>query len=273
MTAISQANPARSCRPALSWEPLLATAGLLLALTMIPTGWLALTDPRTLDGVNVWIKPLKFMASVSLFWLTGAWVFSHLPSGFRQSLAGRYTVWVSLIAGLLEIAYITLQASRAEASHFNYSSPTSSVLYSLMAVGAVSMTSTSLVQGIAVLRTRAGDLAPPVRTALGWGLVLTFLLGTLTGGYMGSQPGHFVGIPTDLQGLPLLGWSTTAGDLRPAHFFGMHAAQILPVLIWVIALGSPTWARRLPVPLALAYAALTLAILAQAMAGKPLIAL
>ena len=213
------------------------------------------------------------MASVSLFWLTGAWVFSQLPPGFRQSLAGRYTIWVSVVAGLLEVAYITLQASRAEASHFNYSSLTSSVLYILMAVGAVSMTSTALVQGIAVLRTRAGDLIPPVRTALGWGLVLTFLLGTLTGGYMGSQPGHFVGIPTDLHGLPLLGWSTTAGDLRPAHFFGMHAAQILPVLIWVIALASPGWARRLPVPLALAYCALTLAILAQAMAGRPLIAL
>jgi hypothetical protein len=273
MTAINHAQPARSSRPALPWEPVLATAGLLLALTMIPAGWLALTDPRTLDGVNVWIKPIKFMASVSLFWMTGAWVFSQLPPGFRQSLAGRYTVWVSLVAGLLEVAYITFQASRAEASHFNYSSLTSSVLYILMAVGAVSMTSTALVQGIAVLRTRAGDLIPPVRTALGWGLVLTFLLGTLTGGYMGSQPGHFVGTPTDLQGLPLLGWSTTAGDLRPAHFFGMHAAQILPVVIWTIALASPTWARRLPIPLALAYAALTLATLGQAMAGRPLIAL
>jgi hypothetical protein len=273
MTTVTDISLARRANPARGWEPVLATAGALLALAMIPTAWLALTDPRTLEGVNVWIKPLKFMASVSLFWLMGSWVFTALKPGFRHSLAGRYVVWVSLAGGLFEILYITWRAARGEASHFNYSSPVSSALYILMAVGAVSMTSTTLVQGIAVLRSKAGDLSSSVRNALGWGLILTFLLGTLTGGYMGGQPGHFVGAPVDPQGLPLLGWSTTVGDLRPAHFLGMHAAQILPLLVWMLSRLSPVWAGRMLAPVAAGYAALTLAVLAQAIAGRPLIAL
>lgn len=273
MTAAAEINVSGRASPARGWEPVLATAGILLALAMVPTAWLALTDPRTFDGVGVWIKPLKFMASVSLFWLMGSWVFTTLGPGFRHSLAGRYAVWVSLSGGLFEILYITLQAARGAASHFNYSSPISGALYILMAVGAVSMTSTTVVQGIAVLRSKAGDLIPPVRNALGWGLILTFLLGTLTGGYMGGQPGHFVGTPADPQGLPLLGWSTTVGDLRPAHFLGMHAAQILPLLVWILSSISAAWAGRLLAPLAIGYTALTLAVLAQAIAGQPLIAL
>lgn len=43
---------------------------------------------------------------------------------------------------------------------------------------------------------------------------------------MGS---HWIGgDQTDATGIPLLGWSTTGGDLRPAHFLGMHVMQILP---------------------------------------------
>ena len=52
--------------PALGWrerEPRLFAFGLLMLVLMLPAGLALGLDDRTLRGVNVWIKPLKFMAA------------------------------------------------------------------------------------------------------------------------------------------------------------------------------------------------------------------
>ena len=73
----------------------------------------------------------------------------------------------------------------------------------------------------------------PVQWAIlmGWIVVIA---GSWVGGQMIGQLSHNVGVPDGGAGLPLVNWSTVGGDLRVAHFFGLHGIQIIPLFaVWV----------------------------------------
>jgi hypothetical protein len=99
------------------------------------------------------------------------------------------------------------------------------------------------------------------------------VLGTLAGAYVSAQTGHHVGGSlTDAQGLPVVHWSRDGGDLRVAHFFGLHAMHVLPVVAWLAArLAAPGTARLGLNAFAAAYAGLTVLTFAQAVMGRPFI--
>ena len=44
-----------------------------------------------------------------------------------------------------------------------------------------------------------------------------------------------MGAPDGGRGLPITGWSADHGDLRIAHFIGMHGLQVIPLLAWWMA--------------------------------------
>jgi hypothetical protein len=90
---------------------------------------------------------------------------------------------------------------------------------------------------------------------------------------------HTVGAPDGGPGLPVTGWSADHGDLRVAHFLGMHGLQILPLLAWWMArrrshgepgqvAGDDRTQRNLVFAMAASYLALFGLILWQAFRGQ-----
>lgn len=239
--------PAQRIRLASGWiarlleaAPLLAWAGLALMLSSLPTLLMALVDPRQFQGLSVWIKPWKFQVSTATFLWTLAWVLAWLPAAQRSGWWARGLSGVAVGSAMFEVVYITWQAAWGRASHFNVATPMDTTMYALMGVGAVLLSSTALVLGVLVLRSRRFALSDDLRLAIGWGLVLSFLLGTGFGAYLSSQPGHWVGgLPSDANGMLLTGWSRGGGDLRVAHFFGIHAVHFLVAWVWLVGRARP----------------------------------
>jgi hypothetical protein len=176
-------------------EPYLVTTGLVLWLSMIPTALCYLLEDRTINGVNVWLKPLKFEFSLGLFALTLAFFMPMASTAFRKAWAGRFVVWGFIVASLFEVIYISWRASMGQASHFNIDTVAGQILYPLMGLGAVTLTLSAPVLAWGIMRKDAPPAEPVYRLAVVLGLVLTFLLGVGPGFVMASNLTHAIGVP------------------------------------------------------------------------------
>ena len=242
---------------------------LMAAMTLVLT-WL---DPRVFQGVSTWAKPLKFQLSTGVYLLTLAWFMAWLPDDKRQTRLGRYVVWSAVGAGIFEVVYITWQGAFGMASHYNRTSTFYASMYTLMGVGAVILTTASLALAVLIARSPAYALPRAIKHAVVLGLVLTFVLGTGFGAYLGAQrAGHWVGgALTDAGGLPLFNWSRSGGDLRVAHFFGIHAMHFVPAIAALAAAARLPGAKHVASTWlsAAAFSALTVWTFVQAAQGKP----
>ncbi|MGE0617052.1 MAG: hypothetical protein AB7P04_15585, partial [Bacteriovoracia bacterium] len=184
-------------------------------------------DSRQVTGLNPWFKPLKFDLSILIYAATMAWVIRGFSEPWRRSVGRQIAVcmWV-------EIVLIYIQAARGVGSHFNVAHPLDGAVFTVM--GLFILYNTLQIARVAWAWFRRPPAAPPIyRLAVRWGLV-SLLIGSALGGYMSAQMGHTVGAPDGGPGLPWLNWSTQAGDLRVAHFFGLHGIQIFLILgLWL----------------------------------------
>ncbi|HSP74680.1 MAG TPA: hypothetical protein VLO31_00515 [Cryobacterium sp.] len=207
-----------------------------------------LVDHRTLTGAPIWAKPLKFSISVLVYALTLAWL---LPLLRRRHLA--WWIGTAAMAALaIEMVVIVGAAWVGVTSHFNVSTSLASVLWSVMAFSIVVVWLATLILAFLLFRADLGDPARSLAVRAGAliavvGMGLAFLMTGPTAAQLDSFQGiagaHTVGVPDGGPGLPLLGWSTVAGDLRIPHFVGMHALQLLPLAALLLEL----LARRVPV--------------------------
>ncbi len=257
----------RSASPALFC---VATASLLASVLTLAVMW---ADPRTPQGASVWLKPWKFQFSFGIYALTLTLFMVWLPAPALRTRAVRFVVWAAIVSGLFEVIYITWQGARGLPSHFYRTDRFYAVMYTLMGVGAVVLTSSALVLGIVIARERAYALAPAIKLSIVLGLVLTFVLGAGFGGYLGGQAsGHWVGgVKSDAGGLPIVGWARGGGDLRVAHFFGIHAMHFVPAFAaaWS-AVSLPNRGARAAVwAFALVFSGVRVFTFVQAVQGRP----
>lgn len=254
-------------------QPQLANAALLALLALAPVLIALGLDARTINGINVWIKPAKFLVSFIVYYATLAWVFGYLPRATQASRAGRFVIDAALFVGLLEMLWLLLAAAHGVPAHFNRTSLAWGAAYSLAGVGSLVLIAVILVQGIMVARAPAGSLPPALRAGLVLGSGIAFAATLVTAGFLAAGTGHWVGgVPSDAGGLALMGWSRSGGDLRVAHFFALHAQQAIPLLgMALVAAGRPR--ARVAVWLgAIAYVGLIAFTFVQALGGEPFLA-
>lgn len=243
------------------------------ALLLLCLAWAAV-DPRTIGGDGVWLKPAKFALSFVVTFGTLALVEARLSRGVADGWLLRGTTAAMSVAFAFEMAYIVWRAARGEASHFNVGTEFGALMYQLMGLGALVLVLGIGVYGVAALRDTAARMTPGLRWAVAVGLILTVILTLPTAGFLGGNGGHLVGTPPPGgRSWPLLGWSGTVGDLRPAHFLALHAMQAVPLYALWRERGGREITRTEVAGAAAAWALLTVLVFAIAIAGYPLIPL
>lgn len=199
------------------------------------TGWLHLAllaillsiypfDDRTILGVERWIKPMKFCTSIVIYVWTLAWYLRYLTEKQR---AVRVITWGVSISMVMEIAGIIAQAARGTTSHYNVTTPVNAIVFAVMGL-MIAFNSLLVIYTLMLFSLQEPQIPRSYLWGIRWGLFI-FLLASLEGGLMIRHMAHTVGAPDGGLGLPFVNWSREHGDLRVAHFAGMHALQILPL--------------------------------------------
>lgn len=238
-------------------EPLFyfGIANFILALIFLG---LTLIFTTQVAGVNAWYKPFKFAFSIALYAITIAWFVWYLPS-FNTTL---FNFAVIALLGF-EIVYIALQAARGQLSHFNISSPLYSALYTSMALAATAISLYTAYIGFLFFKNSFPTLPAYYLWSIRVAIIL-FVVFSLEGFLMGSRLSHTIGGKDGSTGLPLVNWSYKYGDPRIAHFIGMHALQVLPLLSFYLLKNT-----KATIIAGALYGMLALFTLLQALNGKP----
>jgi hypothetical protein len=255
-----------------SASPVLYYCGMAHLALFISLIIVSAIDHRQLLGVNLWIKPLKFAISIAIYCMSWPLFLQYLPFGRLKRRFARFTTF----ALSFEMLAIGSQAAKGELSHYNQSGIYNQVVFALMGLVIVSQTFLALYVGIRFFAVKADQLGTAARVnttwispALLWSIRLGIIMScffALEGGVMASRLSHTVGAADGGQGLPILNWSRVAGDLRIAHFMGMHALQVIPLFTVLTGVKK----ARPAILFSACYFILVSLLLVNALMGRPL---
>ncbi len=212
-------------------------------------------------GTNAWFKPFKFLLSTTIFVWSMGWYLQYLddtPSVMWYS-------WGMILLLNFENVYIMYQASQGEMSHFNLTTPFKSAMFNLMGFAAACISFWTAYIGFLFFSDKVADIPAGYLWGIRLGILIFFIF-SLQGFAMGARLSHTVGAADGSEGIPLVNWSKKYGDLRIAHFMGMHALQVLPLLSFYAVRNV-----KMVFVMSIVYGLTTLWVFIQALQGKPLI--
>jgi hypothetical protein len=195
---------------------------------------LSFFDDRLVSGANVWHKPMKFSISICFFLWTMGWYLDYLPQ-IRKVQKIKITIILALV---LEQIVIIGQAARGQLSHFNISTIGNAFLFQVMGIAII--VNTVMVFWAFLLLRPVENLPFAFKHGLQIGMFI-FIIASLEGFMMVGNLGHTIGAPDGQEGIFFLNWAKAYGDLRIAHFFGLHALQIVPLFAWFVAKEKVSW--------------------------------
>lgn len=234
----------------LNWtSKVLVSYGVLMLMALMFTYMVSLNDDRLIRDVGIWVKPMKFMAATALFALTTVWVLKVANSNLDQSVVFVWIAALLISTSLFEVVYISYQASQGAASHYNVGDPFHGFMFGLMAIAAVGLTASQAWLALEIWKEQRGAALSVETLGVIIGLSLTFVLSTISGFMLGGNQ------PPAGQGMPIVGWHLYK-DIRPAHFLGVHAQQLIPLWGLIAAKFMGAFAHTGLVAGALVYVAL-----------------
>ncbi|MDQ3683532.1 MAG: hypothetical protein M3352_10760, partial [Bacteroidota bacterium] len=198
---------------------------------------------------------------VGIMILTMGWLLYYLNDAKKIMLYS----WLLIVTMFFENGLIILQAIRGTTSHYNNNTPADAIIFIFMGIFILLFTITSVLICIAFFSQNQFSIPD----AYVWGIrlgILFFILFSLEGGMMLTLTRHTIGSADGGPGLPLTNWSTQYGDLRIAHFLGIHSLQLLPLLGHYIAKS-----KKQIIALSVIYFVIVVAVFIQALSGTPLL--
>ncbi|WP_242187789.1 hypothetical protein [Sphingomonas sp. CARO-RG-8B-R24-01] len=234
----------------------------LAMLALVPLGavWMLL-DRRTIGRERVALKPTKFALSIAVYLLTIGWMLTYVRPERLGSGLIRLIVWGLLVSVALEFLCIAAQAVRGRRSHFNRATPLDGAISVGMGVLTVPFVGLLLPLAWEIAARPRVDATPVMVAAIIAGLVLTLVLGALTG--VGMARNSLALAEAAARGARMTPDERrrTGLRLRLAHFCGIHALQAIPLIAAVAARFAGQAAAPLLVAGTVGYTAVTLALL------------
>ncbi|NNF32478.1 MAG: hypothetical protein HKN68_00105 [Saprospiraceae bacterium] len=207
-------------------NPFLWLIGWVHVFLFLGAGIMSLLDATHVMGINAWVKPMKFSISITFYLWTFGWIMNELKPRFpKMTTTLSFVIGISMLA---EIAVIYFQSWRGVRSHFNFETAFDGSLFAIM--GTMIAINTVCIIIVAFLffiidTGRKPSYIWAIRLAL-----IVFVAANWVGGYMIGNGAHSVGGEDGGAGIPFLNWSIDHGDMRAAHFFGLHSIQAIPLV-------------------------------------------